>query len=288
MFFYYHPESNSLWKQAIPLAEDETDGLVEEITYDEYRELKLKQKEHTKMPNFQPYFDATNIPPEQGGGKHPVGSKFPAIVTSTGIKSTKDNTGGYFFVQFTTQAGQISANYNIWNDSPQAVEIAQKQLSALLHAIGIFKIHCTLPDGSPDMQNAGAEIRNQRVQIDVNYQKGQEPTPEKPAGGYVEVSRVYDANGNEPGKAPAPPPQMQQPTPPTQQGQPQSGGWNAPASNGLGQAPATAVQQGNPPPVPWGATAPNNAPAPAAAPANAGWTQGPSAPAGGAPDWARR
>lgn len=221
----------------------------------------------SNMAQFQPFFDATNIPPEQGGAKHPVGSKFPAIITNTGIKSTKDNTGGYFFVTFTTQAGQIDRNYNIWNDNAQAVEIAQKQLSALLHSVGIFRVHCTLPDGSPDMQNAGIEIRNQRVQIDVNYQKGQEPNAEKPSGGYVEVSKVYDANGNEPGKAPV------------AASQAQNGGWNnqaqpvaaAPANAGWSSAPATQ----------------NNAPAPAAAPAG-GWQPGPSAPANAPPPWANK
>jgi len=39
--------------------------------------------------------------------------------------------------------------------------------------------------------------------LDVNYQKGEEPTAERPEGGYVEVKKVYDVNGNEPGKAPA-------------------------------------------------------------------------------------
>lgn len=215
--------------------------------------------------NFQPYFDATNIQPEQGGTKHPVGSKFPASINHTCIKETKDKDGGMFNVAFTTPQGSIERNYNLWNKSEQAVDIANKQLAALLWAVGIFRIHMTKPDGSPDWENAGAEIRNQRVQIDVNFQKGQEPTPEKPAGGYVEVSKVYDANGNEPGKAPTSAPQPQQAA---------NGGWNATAAQ---QAPSGG----------WSSQAPaaQNAPAPAAAPANAQWQPGPSAPANGSPPW---
>lgn len=221
--------------------------------------------------NFQPFFDATNIQPEQGGTKHPVGNKFPASISHTCIKETKDKDGGMFNVAFTTPQGSIERNYNLWNKSEQAVDIANKQLAALLWAIGIFKIHMTKPDGSPDWENAGAEIRNQRVQIDVNFQRGQEPTPDKPAGGYVEVSKVYDANGNEPGKAPTGAPQPQSGA--------NGGGWNAPQATQPAAQPAGAGG--------WSSQAPATQTAPAAsvAPAAGTWQPGPSAPAGGNPPW---
>lgn len=238
-------------------------------------------------------FDATQFDPSQGTPTHPPG-KFPAYISNTEIKANKDNTGGYLAVEFTTQAGKITSRYNLFSQSQQAVEIAQRQLSALCHSVGIYKV---------EMSNEGAALRNGKLQIEVGIQKGQE---EK---GYTEVKRVFDANGNEPGKsgaAPAPtapPPGFGQPAPAPAAPQPAAPGWGAPAApaiqNGFGQPPAPGVGGSGG----WGAApaapaAPEPAPAapwggqpaqpaaqpPAAAPAQ-GWQQGAGA---GAPPWGAR
>ena len=172
-------------------------------------------------------FDATQFQPQQGAGAHPVGT-FDAQITNTYAKGTKDNTGGMFVAEFTSPQGKIETRYNLWNSSTQAVEIAQKSLSALCHAVGIFKITFPkLPDGSPDMQNAGRELRGARCKIEVAYQIDRET---KQPTAYVEVKRVLDLQGNEPGRAPQAAPQPQQATqgqqaPMTQQS---NGGWGAP------------------------------------------------------------
>jgi len=196
-------------------------------------------------------FDASQFEPSQGGGAHPVG-KFPATISNTAIKPTKSGDGGLFEVEFSTQAGSISNRYNLWNKNLQAVEIAQKQLSALCYATGIFKL---------DFRNDAAVLRGAKLIIEVDNQKNKDGTP----NGYVEVKKVYDLNGNEPGRSsPAPQPAPQQ----AQQAAP------AP-SNGNGG---------------WGTPAPQNAPAPTAAPQQ-GWSAGPTnttnaAPAGNKPPWA--
>jgi hypothetical protein len=205
------------------------------------------------MP-MQGQFDANMVPPKQLGESHPVG-KFPFQISNTEITATKDNTGGMFVVMFKTPAGEAVHRYNISNQSAKAVEIAHGQLSALCHATGIFKL---------DWANDGAALRGGQGMIEVGFQKGQEPTPENPAGGYTEIKKVYDRNGNEPGKAPqaAPqtqpnggwgqqqpqqqpaPQQMQQPNPnPPMQQNPQ-GGWG---QQGAGQQ----QQQPNQVDPPW-------------------------------------
>lgn len=198
-------------------------------------------------------FDATTYKPNQGGQTHPVGSKFDFQITNTEIVSTKDQQGGMFVVELTTPAGVHIHRYNIWNQSPKATEIAHGQLSALCHATGVFRL---------DWANDGAALRGARGKVDIGYQKGEEPTAEKPAGGFVEVKKVYDTNGNEPGKGPAPAPS------------PQPQQWANPAQNP-------------------NAGAPNAAPPNGAAPQQA-WQQGPSAtgqvsgaPANPNPPWAR-
>lgn len=163
-------------------------------------------------------FDATTVTPRQGGGAHPVGNKFPFRITNTEIVETKDKKGGMFSVEFTSEVGSITHRYNLWNESEAARRIANEQLSALCYATGIFKV---------DFKNDGAALRNGRGLMDIGFQKGHEPSAEKPEGGYVELKKVYDAAGNEPGKAPVtqpqPQPQPQQQAGGAQQYQPQTG-----------------------------------------------------------------
>lgn len=149
-------------------------------------------------------FNATNIPPQQSAGKHPE-YMGPAQISNTFGKPTKENDGGIFVIEFTSPVGSILKNYNLWNKSEKAVEIAQKELSAICHATGIFQLSM---DGN-NLSNAGFELRGSRLVIEV---KPQANNPE-----YMEVKKVYDINGNEPGKAPA--------TPQPQAQQPSQGGW---------------------------------------------------------------
>lgn len=139
-------------------------------------------------------FDASKITPQQSGGKHPIGNKFPFTITHTEKKPVGEgNTGKFLFaVTLTSPAGSIINNYNMWNPSATAVDIAAKQLSALCHAVGIFQV---------DIENGGKQLLNGIGLMDVDFQAGHGPTVEKPEGGYVEVKKVYDKNGNEPGKA---------------------------------------------------------------------------------------
>ncbi len=137
------------------------------------------------MCPYEASFDASQFTPSQAQGAHPAGV-FDATISNTLIKPTKAADGGLFEVEFSTNSGRISNRYNLWNPSPQAVEIAHKELSALCYATGIFKL---------DFRNDGAALRNARCKIEVAKQANSE---------YMEVKRVLDMNGNEPGRAPAP------------------------------------------------------------------------------------
>ncbi len=211
-------------------------------------------------------FDASQIAPKQAGTTHPIG-KFPAKVSATSIEPIKSGDGGMFIVEFTTPAGQTVMRYNLWNPSEVAVRIAQGQLSALCHATGVFKL---------DWQNDGAALINANCQIEVVDQLDKEKKPT----GYTQISKVYDANGNEPGKP------SQQPTVAPQQGQ-QWGGQQAnpqPAAN----------PQPSPSPA-WGNQNANGATAGQPGNGNPGWQAGPNVAASGpggtsgaAPPWANR
>src|SRR5882672_704834 len=187
-------------------------------------------------------FDATAIPPSQGGGAHPPGT-FPFVIGNTYGQETKTKDGGMLVVQFTTQAGTILNYYNLFNPSEKAVEIAKKELSALCHATGVFKLGF---EGLP-MDQWARELRNARGVIEVGPQVGNEK--------FMEVKKVFDAAGNEPGKGPASAPQPQQ----------QSGGWGGNATQNAPQSQPSGQGGG------WQQPAATQAPA--AAPANAGGWQ---------------
>lgn len=167
------------------------------------------------MP-FDAVFNANEVKPQQSGGAHPVGNKFPFSITNTVVEPTKQGNGGKFVVELTSSAGSIRVNYNLWNESEQARNISKGQLSALCHAVGIFQV---------DFKNDGAALRGGVGLMDVGFQKGQEPSAEKPEGGYVEVKKIYDKNGNDPTQINATPQQQvssgftqQQQTPPNNNG----------------------------------------------------------------------
>lgn len=176
-------------------------------------------------------FNAQQFEPKQSAGtNHPVG-RFPFTVTGTSIEENKEKTGGFFMVEFTTPAGVAVMRYNMWNKNPQAVDIANGQLSALCHATGRYQLN---------WQDEGAAMRGAQGMIEVGFQKDQGPSPERPNGGYTEIKKVLDSAGNEPGKAPAsvqPQPSANQ-APMTSNGQ---GGWN--------NAQQNATQQPNSPPA---------------------------------------
>jgi len=214
------------------------------------------------MNEFSPTgsFDANTVAPEQGGTKHPVGL-FPFQISNTAVVMSKDEKSTMFKVTFDTPAGSIDKHYNLKHENPQTVEIAQKQLSALCHATGVFKLNWA---------NQGRELVGARGSLNVDWQKNQEPGSEKggPTGGYVEVKKVMDIAGNEPGKAPAAqaqpqtfaPQQQPQQTAPMQQ-QP-AGGWNAPQTAAQPQQAQQPVQQGNATGPAWGAPQGQAAPPP--------------------------
>ena len=172
---------------------------------------------------MQGTFDANQFEPKQSAGtNHPVG-RFPFDITDTSIEENKNKDGGFFMVEFTTPAGVAVMRYNMWNKSEQAVNIAQGQLSALCRAVGRFQVR---------WEDQGAALRGANGMIEVGFQKGQEPSAERPNGGYTEVKKVLDSAGNDPAGGNNPAPQNnQQQQPMTNQGGGNWGNQNQPQNN---------------------------------------------------------
>ncbi|QBZ71739.1 hypothetical protein [Pseudomonas phage KP1] len=132
-------------------------------------------------------FDATQFDPTQGVGGLPIG-RHPVIVESSEVKANKNNDGGYLQLNLRIidgpQQGTVGAyRLNLYHTNQQTIEIAHKQLSAVCHVTGVFQVQ----DSS--------QLHNIPFVVEVG--------PQKNDAQYTEIKKVFDINGNEPGKAPA-------------------------------------------------------------------------------------
>jgi len=223
-------------------------------------------------------FDATQFNPVQGVGGLPIG-KHLVMIVSDELKATANDKNAAF-LQFNLKvvegphANAMGVDrLNIYHSSPQTVEIAQKRLSSYSYAIGVFQFDDT------------AALHNKPFIVEVGPQK------DKPE--YTEVKKVYDANGNEPGK----PAQQQAAQPQTQAPVQQQNTAPAPGYDQAAQPGAAGWQQA--PPVQQPAQQPAVQPPVQEQAPVAGWQQAPAqggvapapgaapAPAGDKPAWAQ-
>lgn len=89
------------------------------------------------------FFDATNIDTSSQYDAIPAGD-YEAIVTGSAMKSTRDGSGQYLELTVEIQSGQFQGRrlwgrLNLQNRNQKAVEIAQKQLAQLCHAINVLQ-----------------------------------------------------------------------------------------------------------------------------------------------------
>lgn len=206
--------------------------------------------------------DLRAIQPKQGGGeKHPPGIH-DFVISNTFLQENSEKTGAMLCIEFTSPVGMIINRYNVINPNPDTVRISNEQLSALGHAINIFTLaYPKNPDGLPNMQNAGINLRGGRGKMEIVPQMVKGADGKYTENGFMKVNKVFDVNGNDPCKPGG--------TPQPQQG---NQGW----SNGPAAQPQ---QQPNPAPqqTGWGNsnTAPQQQPQQQANP-----------PAGNKPSWA--
>lgn len=204
-------------------------------------------------------YDASKFTPMQPGamGGHPPGI-FDFQISNTYLKPSNNNQHLMLNVEFTTPAGKIEERFIVDGTSPQAIEIAQKQIAAMCHATNIHRLSFPkAPDGSPIFDQAARELRGGRGRIEIAPQKDKDGKET----GYMEIKKFFDVAGNEPGKTPQQQQPNQQPQPNQQQPQ------NA-ANNGWGnpqQQPQQQPQQNPGPgggwqPGPTGGNPPTKAP----------------------------
>lgn len=208
------------------------------------------------MPAFQ--FNSQGVEPQYGGaGGLPLG-KHPVVIVATDLKPTKDNTGGYLELTMEAIDGPAKGlqqvdRLNLHNKNETAVRIANQQLSAYCHVTGVYAFNQT------------EELHGKPFVVEI--------VPRKDNPNQGEVGKLFDMNGNEPGKAGS--------------GAPTGGGQGGGNAFGGGGAPAGGQPTGGQPG--WaGGGAPGSQGGGAAPGGTGGWQQGGGAPAGGGAPWGQK
>lgn len=103
-------------------------------------------------------FDATQVDPQSSFDPIPAGW-YKAIITESEMKDTRNGQGQYLQLTLQVLDGQYSGRHlwerlNLVNPSTAAVEIAQKTLSAICHAVGVLT-----PRDSAELHNRPLQVK---------------------------------------------------------------------------------------------------------------------------------
>jgi len=87
-------------------------------------------------------FNAENVEPQQSFDALPPG-RYEAIISGSEMKDTKAGTGQYLQLTFDVVGGQhegrkLWSRLNLVNPNATAVQIAERELSAICHCVGII------------------------------------------------------------------------------------------------------------------------------------------------------
>lgn len=136
------------------------------------------------MAQFNSTFDATQVDPSAPFEVIPAG-KYPVHIVASDMKPTKDGNGSYLWLELEILDGEhrgrkLYDRLNLDNPNQQAVDIANRALSAICHAVG--KLHV----------NDSEELHFLPMEATVRVRPGR-----------MENGRQYDASNEVRGYAPA-------------------------------------------------------------------------------------
>ena len=136
-------------------------------------------------------FDATQVEPTTDFDTIPAG-RYIAEISDSDMRPTSKGTGEYLWLEFTILDGPFASRklwtqLNLVNPSPQAVEIAQRELSAICHAVGKLRVQDSI------------ELHNIPLEISVKVKNSPDYGPQNLLRGF----KAIEGNGRA-SSAPAP------------------------------------------------------------------------------------
>jgi hypothetical protein len=157
-------------------------------------------------------FDATQVDPNKPLELLPPG-KYPVQIIQSEKRPTKDGLGSYIWLEMEILEGEQKGRklwdrLNLENKNAQAVDIAQRTLSAICHAVGIVQIRDSEQLHFRAM-TATVKIKPAQGQYDANNEvKGYEPygaaAPQRPLGAPQAAGTATAAGGSTQSQTSAP------------------------------------------------------------------------------------
>ena len=125
-------------------------------------------------------FDATQVDPTNDF-EHIPADRYNAEITNSEMLDNSKATGEYLKLEFTILDGPFAGRklwtqLNLVNPSPQAVEIAQRDLSAICHATGKLRVQDSI------------ELHNIPMEINVKVKTTKEYGPQNIIRGYTPLN----------------------------------------------------------------------------------------------------
>jgi len=119
------------------------------------------------MANLGGVFNANAVAPATGEFRVVAPGVYPAMITDSEIVNTSSGTGRMLKLDFEICDGpekgaRITERLNLWNPSAQAVEIAQKQFSAICHAV--------MNEQERDNVSDSSQLHNRPMEITVGVE----------------------------------------------------------------------------------------------------------------------
>ena len=125
-------------------------------------------------------FDATHVDPTVDFENVPAG-RYNAEITDSDMRDNNKGTGEYLWLEFTILDGpyagrKLWTQLNLVNPSTQAVEIAQRELSAICHATGKLRVQDSI------------ELHNIPLEVNVKVKNNPEYGPQNIIRGYKAIN----------------------------------------------------------------------------------------------------
>ena len=133
-------------------------------------------------------FDATNVEPSVDFEHIPAG-RYNAEITDSDLLDNSRGTGEYLKLEFTILDGpyagrKLWTQLNLVNPSPQAVEIAKRDLSAICHATGKLQVQDSI------------DLHNIPMEINVKVKNNPEYGPQNVIRGFTPINNNGSRNAH--------------------------------------------------------------------------------------------
>ena len=89
-------------------------------------------------------FNATEVASQQTGYEPRPAGEYTMQVVNSDMRTTKSGNGQYLWLEFDILSGPVRGKFferlNLFNENTKAVEIANRQLSAICNAVGLVSL----------------------------------------------------------------------------------------------------------------------------------------------------